>query len=223
VAEVGEHYRRVRLRLTDFLRGVDDDDWSVPVAACPGWSVQDVLGHLVGIVEDVTSRRLAGPPDDSQTAAQVERHRDDDPRELLDRWAELAVPFEKMVTAVEAWPPALDVLAHEQDIRTALGRPGGRDDELFRIGARRLIESVRVDGTVTVDLGDEIVRSAQGQKPEESEGPDYRLQASPFEVFRVRCGRRTRDQVAALDWSRDPDAILDDLFLFGPARAPLVE
>jgi uncharacterized protein (TIGR03083 family) len=217
MADVGEHYRRVRLRLTDLLRDVDEDDWSLPVPACPGWSVHDVLGHLVGIIEDANAGLITGPPTESQSADQVERHRPDRPGDLLDRWADLAEPFERLIAGLELWPPALDVLSHEHDIRGPLGRPGARDDELVLIGARGLIEILDLQGTITVDLGGETVCSAR--KP----GPDHLLRADPFEVFRFRLGRRSRDQVAALDWSRDPEAVLDDLFMFGPASAPLSE
>ena len=172
MAEVGEHYRRVRLRLTDLLRGIGDDDWSVPVPACPGWTVHDVLSHVVGIVEDVNAGLITGPPDESQTAAQVERHRHDGPADMLDRWTDLGEPFEQLVTAVQAWPAALDVLSHEHDIRAALDRPGARDDELVLTAARQMIEFIDVEGTLTVDLGDQTVCSAR--KP----GPDYRLRAT---------------------------------------------
>jgi hypothetical protein len=53
---------------------------------------------------------------------------------------------------------------------------------------------------------------------------EYHLRTTPFEVFRFRLGRRTRQQVADLDWTPVPDdALLDSLFIFGPAAAPLVE
>jgi hypothetical protein len=217
VAEVGEHYRRVRLRLTEMLQGIEDDDWSVAVPACPGWTVHDVLGHVVGVAEDANAGLITGPPSESQTAAEVERHRHDRPADLLDHWAVVGEPFERLITAVEAWPPALDVLSHEYDIRAALGRPGARDDELVLTGARQMIEFLDIEGTITVDLGEETVRSAR--KP----GPDYLLRTGPFEVFRFRLGRRSRDQVAGLDWSCDPHDVLDDLFIFGPADAPLAE
>jgi uncharacterized protein (TIGR03083 family) len=217
VAEVGDHYRRVRVRLTHMLRDVDEDDWSVPVPACPGWTVHDVLAHLVGIAEDANAGRITGPPTDSENAAQVERHRHDRSADMLDQWDDLAGPFEQLITALQVWPAAVDVLSHEQDIRAALGRPGARDDELVLEAARRLIEILDVEGTIVVDLGGETVCSAR--KP----GQDYRLRASAFEVFRFRLGRRSRDQVAALDWEGDPDAVLDDLFMFGPAAQPLSE
>jgi uncharacterized protein (TIGR03083 family) len=217
VAEVGEHYRRVRLRLTEMLRGLDEDDWSVPVAACPGWTVHGVLGHLVGVIEDVNAGLITGPPTECQSAAQVERHHGDRPGQLLDQWADLGEPFEQLITTAEVWPPALDVLSHEHDIRTALDRPGARDDELILTGACRMIELLEIDGTLTVDFGDETVCSPP--KP----GPAYLLRTTPFEVFRFRLGRRSPDQVAALDWSCDPGDLLDDLFIFGPAAQPLSE
>jgi hypothetical protein len=36
-------------------------------------------------------------------------------------------------------------------------------------------------------------------------------------------GRRSRDQLAALDWSGDPAPVLDHLVIFGPARTDIVE
>ena len=43
------------------------------------------------------------------------------------------------------------------------------------------------------------------------------------EVFRWRMGRRSRGQLAALDWSGDPAPVLDHLVIFGPARADIIE
>lgn len=216
--EVGVHYRRGRERLTDLLSGIDDEAWRTPVAACPGWRVQDVLGHLVGIIEDVNAGVLTGPPTEAQTAVQVERHRDGRPAELLARWSDLAEPFEKLIGDIEVWPPAYDVVAHEQDIRSALSRPGARDDELILRGARQMFEGLDLGATVSIDLGDETIETVAKQ------GSTYRLRTTPFEVFRFRLGRRSRDQVLALDWSPvPPGEVVDQLFMFGPAEAPLIE
>lgn len=38
-----------------------------------------------------------------------------------------------------------------------------------------------------------------------------------------RMGRRSRDQLAALDGSGDPALVLDQLVIFGPARADIIE
>ena len=44
-----------------------------------------------------------------------------------------------------------------------------------------------------------------------------------FEFFRLRLGRRSRRQVARLDWSDDPERVLDAMFVFGPATTDLDE
>jgi uncharacterized protein (TIGR03083 family) len=217
---LGAHYRRSRERLTALLGDVDEAGWQAPVAACPGWRVHDVVGHLVGIVEDAMAGRMTViPPPAEQTNEQVERHRDDPPELLLATWTEAAGPFEPVITQLEAWPAAIDAHSHEHDVRAALARPGARDDELVLVAARLMIEMLEVDGTISVDLGDGTDPVSSTPRP----GPDYLLRATPFEVFRLRTGRRSRDQVTALDWSRDPGPVLDALFLFGPAEAPLVE
>jgi uncharacterized protein (TIGR03083 family) len=216
--DVGGQYRRTRQRLSALLAGVPDEEWRTPVPACPGWDVHAVVSHLLGVVEDALAGVIAGPPEEEQAAAEVARHRGDAGADLLARWAELAPPFEDVLTSFAIMPAALDVASHEQDIRSALGRPGARDDEVVRCGARWLVDGLALDrATVVVDFGDEVVRTAP------SEGPEYRLRTTPFEVLRFRLGRRTPDQVAALDWSPRPDPLPAELFQFGPATAPLVE
>ena len=53
--------------------------------------------------------------------------------------------------------------------------------------------------------------------------PKYVLHTSRFEALRWRTGRRSRAQLAAMDWSDDPAPVLDHLYLFGPADADVVE
>lgn len=217
MTDLGDHYRNSRERLTALLGEGDEADWGAPVAACPGWDVHDVVAHLVGVIEDGLAGRLAGPPDEVLTAEEVARHRDDAPGELLARWAELAPLFEAVVTDRRIVPAVLDVVSHEHDIRAAVGRPGARDDEMVLLGACRLVDSLDVAATVTFELGGERVASPPAA------GPAYTVRTSAFEVLRFRLGRRSRDQVGALEWSANPEPILDDLFVFGPASLPLVE
>ena len=50
--------------------------------------------------------------------------------------------------------------------------------------------------------------------------------ASKFEVFRSRLGRRSRQQVRAYDWSgadSNIEAVIDVWFSFGPSLVPIVE
>lgn len=217
VTDPGAHYSRTRARLIELLTELSDADWERPVPACPGWRVRDVAAHLAAVVEDALAGRLSGPPDDAQTAEQVARFADREPAAFLAAWSQAAPDFEAAVTALDIWPAAMDVLTHEHDIRHAVGRPGARDDEAVTVAARVLIESLAVPGTVTFDTGEEVVPSPS------ADGPALTLATSGFEVLRLRLGRRSREQVKALDWSADPEPILDHLFVFGPTPEPIVE
>lgn len=209
---VGDRYRDARLRITALLEPVDDSAWDTPVDACTGWRVRDVLAHLVGVIEDAAAGRLSGPPDPVQTAAEVDRHRDDDPRELLRTWSAIAPPFESAITDRSTWPALIDVVSHEHDLRTALGSRAHRDHPDIALLARLLTGGI--PGDVLVDFGDE-------HNPETAEG--LRLRTDHLEFFRLRLGRRSRRQVARLDWSDDPERVLDAMFVFGPAATDLDE
>lgn len=213
----GAHYARTRTRLIGLLTDLPAADWERPVPACPGWRVRDVAAHLAAVVEDALAGRLSGPPDDAQTAEQVTRYADREPATFVTAWSQAAPDFEAAVTALDIWPAAMDVLTHEHDIRHAVGRPGARDDEAVDVAARVLIGSLAVPGTVAFDLGEDVVTSPS------ADGPDLTLTTSAFEVLRLRLGRRSREQVKALDWSADPEPVLDHLFVFGPTPEPLVE
>lgn len=218
---IAVHYAGARERLGAVLRELDVDGWRTPVPACPGWSVHDVLAHLVGTIEDAGAGRLTGPPGEAQTAEQVARHLDDDPRALLADWDELAPAFQSNVAALGVWPAMFDVLSHEQDVRGALGRPGARDVEGVRLAAELLLRWCRAPAAIEVGLdGDRtvVVRAEDG-----SSTCELGVRTSSFEVMRFRLGRRSRGQVAAMEWTGDPTPVLDSLFTFGPAEHDLVE
>lgn len=214
---VGDHYRASRQRLTALLVDLDDDGWSTPAPACPGWRVHDVVAHLVGVIEDAIAGRLDGPPDESVTAEEVRRHRGDPPAELLARWGELAPTFEDVVSQSGVWPAAFDALSHEHDIRGALGRPGARDVGSVQLAASHLVERLEVPAVLHVEFEHATVSSPP------ADGPEVTLRTTAFEVLRFRLGRRSRDQVLALDWSADPGELVDALFVFGPRPDPLIE
>jgi hypothetical protein len=60
VAEPVAVYRETRERLSDYVVGLEDEWTRAGVPACPGWCVQDVVSHLVGIVADLQDGRLDG-------------------------------------------------------------------------------------------------------------------------------------------------------------------
>jgi uncharacterized damage-inducible protein DinB len=60
-------YQETRERITALVTRLDDGGWDTAVAACPGWSVRDVVAHLAAVAEDWSSGRLTGPPTDEVT------------------------------------------------------------------------------------------------------------------------------------------------------------
>lgn len=214
VHEIGWHYEQSRERIDGLLRTAGSDTWEAPVAACPGWRVRDVVAHLLGSTEDAAAGRLSGPPTEAQTRDQVDRHRADDPVALLDAWAGAGPIVAAVVTELGMWPAAIDAVSHEHDIRTAVDRPGERDgDSITELAG--LLHDVDTPHplTIVLDEGGEV------------SGADdvLTLRTTPFELVRLRLGRRSRSQVESLDWSADPGAVLDHLFIFGPAPTDLVE
>ncbi|MGI8492315.1 MAG: maleylpyruvate isomerase family mycothiol-dependent enzyme [Acidimicrobiales bacterium] len=213
--DLGASYRRVRRGLSAFLTSGADPE--APVPACPGWTVHDVVAHLVAVPEDVMAGRLTGPPDSEFTAAQVARRRDSSIERMVAEWEQMAPPFEELVGGMKIWPAYLDVLGHEHDIRGALNAPAGRDGEDVRVAAVRLVNilspsvpiEVRVDGS--------------NFRPGPKGDPAVSLDTSSFEAFRFRLGRRSRSQMAAMSWRGDPVLVLDELAIFGPAEADVVE
>jgi uncharacterized protein (TIGR03083 family) len=142
--------------IVDACQQVGDDDWVLPTD-CPGWTVKDHLSHLIGIERMLlgdpsppsltevpahvrnpfgeineawveSRRRVPGPEVLAEFAQTTDRRRDvlsAMSRADFDRvgWSPVGdVPYrEFMFTRI------IDTWAHEQDIRRALGRPGGRN------------------------------------------------------------------------------------------------
>ena len=196
---------------------LDDAALAERVPACPRWSVRDVVAHLAAVAEDATEGELTRPPSDEQTAAQVARFSDHDMAGIVAAWSRIAPRFEPLIGARRIWPAVIDAVSHEHDIRGALGRPGARDSEAVRLSAERVITWLRppVPMCVTVEDGQFTVGP--------DDGTPLVLTTSRFEALRWRMGRRSRAQLAALDWSGDPSPVLDHLVVFGPSPHDILE
>jgi uncharacterized protein (TIGR03083 family) len=223
--DLGDLYRQARGRITDLVLALDPSEYWETVPATPDWTIHDVVAHLRGIVEDAIAGNMDGAPGDAWTAAQVERGRDVDTQVLLADWNADA-PF---IEAVLSGPggsgvssAVFDIHTHELDLLGALGRPLDLPDEAGR--------------WLTAGLADELVSAAQRRglptlRVVTGEGDEIGpadaatvLRVSRVELFRSRLGRRSRAQVAVLDWGgADPTPYLQDLAIFGPREDPLVE
>jgi hypothetical protein len=228
--DLGVNYKLARQRLTSVVSEVDDPA-GVPVPACPGWSVHDVVAHLTAVVEDVLAGRLTGPPTDEETAAQVARRKDIETALMLAEWAEMAPTFEGLLSEVRVWPGFLDVLAHEHDVRGALSAPAGRDSYEMEVASEYLLSHWSPALPVRVKVGERERTLRPKTKPGETEAGqtapdddvDLTLTTTAFEAFRFRLGRRSRAQLRAMDWSGDPTALIDKMTLFGPEPYDIIE
>ena len=225
-------YRDTRERLTSLVAGLDEEALAAPVPACPRWQVQDVVAHLAAIVEDALAGRLTGPPSEEQTAVQVARYNSRPITQTLAEWTAAAPRFEEIIRTFDVPPAVIDVASHEQDIRGALGLPGARDCAAIWHMAGWLLERLSAPVPVRVTVEDAEFRagpSGDGRaaaEPSPGAGevePVLGLRTTRFEAFRWRMGRRSRNQLAALDWSGDPAPVLDHLAVFGPARSDITE
>jgi len=98
-ADLAAMYRETRERLAGLVAGLDEVQLGIPVPACPGWSVADVIGHLAAIPEDALAGRLTGPPSEAETAVQVGRFRGRPMAQTLAGWADNGPRFEEIVAA----------------------------------------------------------------------------------------------------------------------------
>ena len=215
--DLAQLYRDTRERLTSLVAGLDEQALATPVPACPGWQVQDVVAHLAAIVEDALAGRLTGPPSEEETAVQVARYKGRPMPQTLEGWTAGAPRFEEVISAFDIPPAVIDVASHEQDIRGALGRPGARDCPAVQQMAGWLLQGLRTPVPVRVTVEDAEFQIGPGGESV------LGLRTTRFEAFRWRMGRRSRDQLAALDWSGDPAPVLDHLVVFGPARTDIIE
>lgn len=194
--DLGQMYRGSRERITAM---VSDQVADLPVQATPKWTVHDLIAHVTGVVTDALAGNTADAATDPWTAAQVERCRDRTVADMVDEWTTTAPMIEAFLSSPAGQSAAravLDIHCHEADLRHALGQPADVPDEFLSWVTPMLMG----------DFAAEV----------ESRGlPAVQVQASPFEIFRGRLGRRTADEVRAFGWSADPDPYLDSWFVFG--------
>ncbi len=212
-ARIESHYLRSKESLTELLRSLPRAELGTPVPACPGWSVLDVVRHLVGTAEEVIAGKLADVPTEEQTAEQVSSRADMDLDELIEAWDEAGPAFASVAAELGIWPAAIDAVTHEHDIRHALGRPGDQTGGTVRDLARILGRSIDA-----ADLRIETSTTTTG-----ADDAPVMLRTTDFELLRVRMGRRSRAQLEALDWHGDPAPVVEMLCTFGPSLVDIEE
>lgn len=215
--DVADIYLATQRRIIALFAGFDTSPWRRPVAACPGWSVRDVISHMAAVAQDWADGRLSGAPTDGATAEHIRRYDSLGDTDLLQVWSQSGIRLNGLADSTGLEPPLGDIACHEHDIRSAIDRPGARDADSVRWTADRLLTILAPPVPLRVVMPDREYRTGP------SEGTEIVLRTTPFEALRWRTGRRSRAQMAAMDWSANPAPVLEHLYLFGPAIGDVVE
>jgi uncharacterized protein (TIGR03083 family) len=152
-------------------RDLGDPEWDLP-SECPGWTVRDVLSHLIGI-----ERVLLGDPSPepltvlpphvgneigARNEAWVEPRRSRPGPVVLEEFRDITA---RRLADLRSWPGSrfdeigpspigevpyrefmrvrvMDCWVHEQDIRVATGRPGHASGPAAQLSLERLVSAI---------------------------------------------------------------------------------
>jgi hypothetical protein len=187
------------------------------IPATPAWSARELLAHLVGVAADVVDGNVGQYAQPSWTRSQVDSRRDQDLNQLLGEWIALVDPMCDLLTDPTAHGldesfsqlPLIDLLAHEHDLREAIGTFGFSDPMVWpAVEARR--HAVLSLQHSMAGLPSLEVRTPDGVLWTIGDGPaETQVVADRYELWRSLEGRRPRSTVRGFDWSADPELFLD--------------
>ena len=123
-----EEWSRAQQRVIELVADLPPERAELRVPACPDWTVRDLLSHMVGLGVDVVAGDEPDDHNEAWTGRQVETRRGRDVAALVEEWQAVTEPLRAWMKANTVRPLG-DVIIHEQDLRGALGVPGGQDTE----------------------------------------------------------------------------------------------
>jgi uncharacterized protein (TIGR03083 family) len=136
-SELAAAMKDERTRLVSYLESLPEAAWDKPTL-CEGWTVRDLVAHLIGNAADIVAQNLDGAGSPEYNQRQLDERSDCSPAELLREWAEAGPALEAAIEALDdaLWnAPYLelgtvgealqrlveDIWVHAQDIRIPLG------------------------------------------------------------------------------------------------------
>lgn len=224
-ATLAREYGAARVRMSELAVGAG----GVFIPACPDWTVHALCSHVTGIATDLSARRGPGADVQAWVDAQIESRSSLPLADVLAEWAEVGPTFEELIERKPAAFGGLlyDLVAHEHDLRHALGAPGARDSdglvaatEMGRAMLERDLAAHHLPA-VRVTIGPTTVTAGEG---EPGLTLDLRDHPEPlFELFRLLGSRRSRRQLFALPWQGDLEQFLPALVHMSLPQDDLVE
>ena len=218
-ADLADAWASMRDRCLAIGRSLTDVDAGVIVPCCPDWTIHDLFAHMAGVSADICDGNIEGATTDSWTDAQVRARRDRSLAEVCDEWTDRGAVVERMIRAGAPFPPPffIDAFTHEWDLRHVVGAVAEPDLSLLTSALPGLVSSwgARLDESgltaVALTLGDSV--STVGTTT-----AAVTLRVDPFTFVRARMGRRSRAQIAGLDWGPGvAPGHIDTLLVFGVA------
>jgi uncharacterized protein (TIGR03083 family) len=205
-----EEWTNAQRRVVELVAGLTAEQAATTVPACPDWTVRDLFSHMVGLGADVVA---GNEPDDhgaAWTQAQVVARRGRDVASLVAEWEEVADPLRAWMRA-NGPRPLGDVIIHEQDLRGALGVPGGQDTAgLIAVRDRFLPRfAAAVDGLPPVALRGGTWSWDSGADPV------VVVEASDFDLARALVGRRSAAQLRSWTTRGDVEPYLSAFATLG--------
>lgn len=211
-----------------------DLDPSLAVPACPGWTVHDVVAHLVGLAVDVTTGRLDGYAGAAWTAQQVAERSSRTMAELFEEWESVLPKFleinrnlaasdlPEMISHVLGPVPKtsfesafhVDLVHHEHDLLGATGTPRQVPLRADVAAMRAQLTNVRLrfaaDRLPTLRISptdtDRFWDVGTG-------APSAWVSAPVIDLLRTFGGRRTLEEVHSFEWSGEFDGMAQRMVL----------
>ncbi|WP_133908009.1 maleylpyruvate isomerase family mycothiol-dependent enzyme [Actinophytocola oryzae] len=185
------------------------------VPSCPGWTVRDLVGHLVGICSFAVGMRSAWAEAEQSSA-------DMDLAGLLAEWTRMG---EQAARVLEAGGDrrgslmVMDAFTHELDLRYAAGAPLPSDHPAFTRAFEVVLNGFSAE--VVAHGLPAVLVEVDGREWQAGDGePVATLSGDRYDIYRSLAGRRTHEQITRLGWSRDSHRWLP-AFTWGPFSPPV--
>ena len=213
-----EEWGRAQQRVIELVADLPRERAEQRVPACPDWTVRDLLSHMVGLGVDVVAGDEPDDHNEAWTGKHVTERRGRDVAALVAEWQAVTGPLRDWMAANTVRPLG-DVIIHEQDLRGALGVPGGQDTEGLHAIRDRFVGRL---GPRVADLPPIALVGEQGWTWSSHGSVDDAatvLRAPDFDLARALVTRRSAAQLRAWTVRGAVAPYLDAFAMLGPLPA----
>jgi uncharacterized protein (TIGR03083 family) len=205
-----EEWSAAQQRVIALVGGLTAEEAQLRVPACPDWTVRDLFSHMVGLGSDVVAGDEPDDHNEAWTANQVDTRRDYDIAALVTEWEKATGPLREWMAA-RGPRPLGDVIIHEQDLRGALGVPGGQDCA----GLALIRDRFAGRWAGALPEGASIALRGPSWSHGDVEGADVLVASSDFDLARALVTRRSAAQLRSWTERGDIEPYLGSFALLG--------